>query len=286
MLRLVVMPLAAAAVLAGGRAADAQTAPPRDDDAGGSKVAGPALPEGVTLDAMLDTAALAPPESWPEPIHDDPVIVYTQLELLEYRLSDHGSDELGWDTQGWIGTDGHRFWWKSEGEWTFEGPDEGDADVQALYACPLTAFWYFQVGARYDVAWSPQDTDGRFSGVLGVQGIAPYEVDVEPSLYITQDADVLFELKASFDIDLTQRLVLQPRLDLDVSAQDILERNVAAGINDIALSLRLRYEIRRELAPYIGVRWDALLGETANLAQQAGDRTSNTQLVMGVRIAF
>ena len=246
----------------------------------------PPLPEGVTLDQMLDSAEAPPPDSWPEPIHDNPILSFTLLELLEYRVSEDDRDQFGWDAQGWIGNDDHKFWWKSEGAAVFDGPDEGEADFQALYARPLSAFWYVQAGVRYDQAWTPGDSDGRFSGVLGVQGLAPYKFDLEPTLFLTDDGDLLAQLTASYDLYLTQRLVLQPRIELNVSAQDVPESGLGAGFNDLSLDLRLRYEIRREFAPYVGVRYTTLLGETADIAERGGGETDDLQFVIGVRIAF
>jgi copper resistance protein B len=246
----------------------------------------PPLPENMTLDATLDFAADGPPSSWPSPIHDNPVLSFTLIELLEYRISDDRPDEIGWDSQGWIGNDDRKFWWKSEGASILDGPDQGEADVQALYAEPLGAFWFLQAGIRYEQTWSPGDTDGHFSGVLGVQGLAPYRFDVEPTLYLTDDGDLLAQLTTSYDLYVTQRVVLQPRFEFNLSAQDVSDAGLGAGFNDLSLDLRLRYEIHREFAPYIGVRYTTLLGETANIAERLGEDVDELLFVLGVRIAF
>jgi copper resistance protein B len=246
----------------------------------------PLLPQGRTLDEMLDYAAKPPPASFGQPIHDDAVFTFTQFELLEYRLTDDGRDEFGYDAQGWIGTDHHKFWWKSEGEMTFDGPDEGSANVQLLYATPISAFWYLQAGVELERTWEPGDTHERASAVLGLQGIAPFQWDVEAALLLTDDGDLLGQLTASYNLYLTQRWVLQPRFELGASAQDVPDLGFGAGLNYGDFGLRLLYEVRREFAPYVGVRYYKLFGETADIAKKGGAEDEQLQFVLGVRITF
>ncbi len=246
----------------------------------------PPLLEGGTLDEVLDAAAKPAPASWGPPIHDNAVYSFTLFELFEYRVSDTGRDEFGWDTQGWVGNDDHKFWWKAEGDAILDGADEGDADLQAFYARPLSAFWYLQAGVRYEQVWEPGSTDERFSAALGVQGLAPYKFDVEPTLYLTDDGDVLAQFTGSYDLYLTQRVVLQPRVELNASAQDVPESGLGAGVNNIDFDLRLRYEFRREIAPYVGIRYGRLTGETAGIARRNGDDDSDLYWLFGVRLAF
>jgi copper resistance protein B len=246
----------------------------------------PPLVEGVTLDEVLDAAAKSAPDSWPDPIKDNAVYSFTLFELFEYRVSDTGRDQIGWDTQGWIGNDDHKFWWKAEGDAILDGADEGDADLQALYAKPISAFWYLQAGLRYEQSWEPGSTDERFSAALGVQGFAPYKFDVEPTVYLTDDGDVLAQFTASYDLYLTQRIVLQPRVEINASAQDVPESGLGTGINNIDLDLRLRYEIQREFAPYVGIRYGRLTGGTAGIARRSGGDDNDLFWLFGVRIAF
>ncbi len=246
----------------------------------------PPLPEGLTLDEVLDYAENPPPASWPKPLHDNAVYAFTLIELFEYRFSNEGRDELGWDVQGWVGNDDHKFWWKTEGDAIFDGADEGGIDLQAFYAMPLSAFWYLQVGVRYEQAWEPGSLDERFSAALGIQGFAPYKFDLEPTLYLTDDGDVMAQLTASYDLYITQRLVLQPRIELSASAQDIPESDLGAGVHGADFDFRLRYEISREFAPYIGVRYSTVFGETADISSRNGDEDHDLLFIVGARIAF
>lgn len=246
----------------------------------------PVLPEGFTLDEMLDYAAKPPPAAFGKPVDDNGIFTFTQFELLEYRVTNDGRDQLGYDSQGWIGTDDHKFWWKSEGEMSFDGPDEGSANVQLLYATPISAFWFLQAGVELERTWDPGDTHERSSAVLGLQGIAPYQFDVEPALFLTDHGELLGQLTASYYLYLTQRWVLQPRLELGASAQDVPDLGFGAGMNYADVSLRLLYEVRREVAPYVGVRYYTLFGETADRAARSGGEDEQLQLVFGVRLTF
>ncbi len=273
---------AAAQQSQGGVHGDHQPAPQHD----GQWHPDPPLPQGVTLDELLDYAGKPLPASWPKPIHDNAIYSFTLFELFEYRFSNEGRDELGWDVQGWVGNDDHKFWWKTEGDTIFDGADQGSADLQALYAMPLSAFWYLQAGVRYEQAWEPGSADERFSAVLGIQGLAPYKFDLEPTLYLTDDGDVMAQFTASYDLYITQRLVFQPRIELGASAQDIPESGLGAGVHGIDFDLRLRYEIAREFAPYLGVRYSRLFGETADIASRNGDKDHDLLFLMGVRLAY
>lgn len=263
----------------GGHGGATQPTPTPEPDPGS-----PLLPEGRTLDEMLDYAAKPPPASFGPPLHDDAVFTFTQFELLEYRVSDTGRDELGWDAQGWIGTDEHKFWWKSEGDAVFEGPDEGTGNVQALYAVPISPFWYLQVGAELELAWNPDDTHDRVSAVLGLQGVAPFQWDMEPALFLTDDGDVLGQLTALYNLYLTQRLILQPRAEIAAAAQDVPELGLGAGFTGGQFDLRLLYEVRREFAPYVGVRYDVLFGETGDIAERDGEKDHDWLLLVGARL--
>lgn len=247
----------------------------------------PPLPEGMSLDEVLDYAAAPTPSHFPDPVDDDSLNIFTLIEQLEYRLPDDGgADELGWEAQGWVGFDYHRFVWKSQGELSFDGIDEGESETDFLYSHLVTPFWSLQLGAQYANEWESGDYEDRWSGVLALQGLAPGRIEVDSSLYISEDADVTFELEAEYNVHLTQRLVLQPRAELGFAFQDIPGRALGAGLTDVNLDLRLRFEIEREFAPYIGVRYGLLVGETASIADSAGIDTDRVSLIFGVRFAF
>lgn len=246
----------------------------------------PPLPEGMTLDDVLDRAGSVQPADYPDAVADEQLFAMVLIEQLEYRAREEGDNALGWEAQGWIGGDYDKFWWKSEGEIVFDGAEAGESENDFLYSKLITPFWNAQVGVQYANEWASADYDDRWSGVLAVQGMAPGMFEVDGSLYVSDEADVTFELEAEYDIRITQRLVLQPRAELGFAAQDVPERALGAGMTDMVMDLRLRYEIRRELAPYVGVRYHRFVGETAGLVRAAGVDDERLFLLAGVRIQF
>ncbi|MCA1790807.1 MAG: copper resistance protein B, partial [Thioalkalivibrio sp.] len=121
---------------------------------------------------------------------------------------------------------------------------------------------------------------------IGLQGLAPYMFEVDNTLYFSEHGDVSMGFEAEYHVRITQRLVLQPRTELSLYAQDIPSRGIGAGLSDMTLELRLRYEIRREFAPYLGIRFEYLVGETGNIAEAAGQDAGSVFYLAGLRVAF
>lgn len=246
----------------------------------------PPLPEGMTLEDVLERSNQPKPEDFPDPVPDDGLWAFILAEQLEYRLRDGGFHALGWETQAWVGFDFDKLWWKSEGENVFDGPNEGAAENDVLYSRLITPFWNAQVGAQYASEWEGDAYSDRWSGVIALQGLAPGKFEIDSSLYISEDADVTAKIEAEYNLRFTQRLVLQPRVELGFAFQDVRERELGAGMTDANLDLRLRYEIFRELAPYLGVRYRILVGETGNIAERNGEDDDAVLLLAGLRWAF
>lgn len=210
---------------------------------------------------------------------DDPLLTYVMVDQLEWRSAD-GSDPVALDAEGWIGKDLDKLWLKTEVERT-DGATE-HAEVQALYSRAISPYWDAQVGLRQDFEPDPD----RSWGVLGVQGLAPYFFEVEAALFAGSSGDTAARLKAEYEWLFTQRLILSPELTLDFYGQDDEQRMVGSGLSDLEAGLRLRYEIRREFAPYVGINWTRSYGDTADFARAHGDDTSDLQFVLGIRAWF
>ena len=264
-----------------------QSAESHRDDLQPPPVDPAALPEGKTLEEVLDYAGRGKPAHFPDPIMDRQIRAFLLFEQLEYRVNaDSGPNHLGWENQGWVGYDYDKFWWKNEGEAAFDGPDEGESETDLLYSRLITPFWSLQFGAQYANEWNPGEYKDRWSGVIALQGLAPYKFELDNALYISERGDVTFEIEVEYDLRLTQRLVLQPRAEVSLSFQDIPERMLGEGLTDATLDLRLRYEIKREFAPYIGIRYRTLIAETADIAESLGKDADHLYLLAGVRFAF
>ncbi len=220
----------------------------------------------------------------PAPVEDSMIHSFVLAEILEYRVNSEGPETLRWDIYGWIGGDRNRLWIKTEGSQQLGGDKTGEGDLQLLYGRLIAPFWDFQIGARVQQSLGTGARDSRTYAVLGVQGVAPYLFDVEPSLFISDRGDVSARLTVSFDWLLTQKLVLQPRFEANAALQADEKLGVGEGVNDTELGLRLRYEIRREFAPYIGVTWQRRYGETARFAESEGDSSEVFSFVLGLRL--
>ena len=178
---------------------------------------------------------------------DNMIFSHFIAERLEYE----GNQDLHlfkWDLQHWVGNDNHKFWMKSEGDYSGDQNIFGRADLQMLYSRNIDTFWDFQIGARQ--AFEPERT---FDAVIGFQGLAPFFIEVDSAMFITETGNVLGRLNLGYELFLTQRLILAPHLELNVAAKDLQNRGVKAGVTEFETGFRLRYEIEREFAPYLGM---------------------------------
>ena len=212
-------------------------------------------------------------------MEDDPVLLTVILDQIETR--DAGGDNtLSWDGQGWFGKDLRKLWFKTEGERASGSTNE--AELQFLYSKAIASYWEFQVGVRHDFEPSPNQS----WAVIGVQGLAPYFFETDVALFIGDSGRTALRFESEYELLLTQRLILTPEIEVNFYGQDDVDIGIGSGLSDLEVGLRLRYEIRREFAPYIGVNWSKQFGNTKDLARIAGESTSETQLVIGLRVWF
>jgi copper resistance protein B len=198
--------------------------------------------------------------------------------LESARTRDNTSAE--YDLQAWYGRTYDRAVLKAEGE--VDGGDLEDARTELLWGRAVAAYWDTQLGVRYDGG----EGQGRNWLAFGVQGLAPYWFELDAAAYLGEEGRTALRLEAEYELLLTQKLVLQPHLEASFYGKRDDERELGSGLSDAAAGLRLRYEIRRELAPYVGVEWTGKYGGTADHARAAGERIRETQLVAGLRFWF
>lgn len=225
---------------------------------------------GAYLSAAGDALAEAP---------DDPLLTMVIVDELEYRDADDG-DLLAWNAQVWIGKDLRKLWIKTEGERS--GGSTEDAELQFLYSKSIARYWDFQVGVRQDFKPSPN----RTWAAIGFQGLAPYFFEIDTALFIGDSGRTALRMEAEYELLFTQRLILTPNIEVNIYGKKDPEIGLGSGLSDLEVGLRLRYEIRREFAPYIGVNWSKLFGGTADFADAAGQESSDLQLVIGLRAWF
>jgi copper resistance protein B len=205
------------------------------------------------------------------------------LDQIEWRNGDAGEGRASWDAQGYYGGDYNKLWIKTEGKYV-SGSGSGirDADVDVLWDRVVSRWWNLQVGGRQDLG----PGQARTWAALGVQGLAPQWFQIEATLYGSDEGRTAARFKAQYDLPLTRRLVLQPFAEASLYGRSDPVHQIGSGFSDLEISLRLRYELRREFAPYLGLVWLRRFGKTADLVRSAGGEASDLELTAGLRVWF
>ena len=189
------------------------------------------------------------------------------------------------DVIAWMGGARNRLWVRAEAEQLTTGGG-GEAQVEALYGRLVSPFFDALVGVRVDRHWGEGDSDARVLLSLGLEGMAPLWWELAPTLFVSQHGDISARLDASYGVLFTQRIVLEPKVEVNVAVQDVPEFGIGSGLSDIELGARLRYEVRRKFAPYVGVSWQRRLGQTAELARDALEPVGDFSWVAGLRLWY
>jgi len=209
-------------------------------------------------------------------MEDDPVELKLMLNKFEVGRVD-GDNVFSWEGGLWLGKDLNKLWIKTEGE-RVSGVNEG-TENRLLYSRAISPFWDIQAGLRHDTV----PGESRDYATLGLQGLAPYYFETDANISVGENSQIKLNLSFEYEMMLTQKLVLSPEIELNAYSKDDEKMGIGSGLSDLEAGLRLRYEIKREFAPYIGVNWAKKFGGTADLAKSEGEDTSETLFVVGVR---
>ena len=199
--------------------------------------------------------------------------LFDELEL-------HGSDDLNWDANAWFGYAFNKFAVRTEGE-RADGDTER-AELQLLWTHSFARWWDVVAGARADF----EPGSSRSWAAFGVQGLAPYRFYLEATAFVGENGDMAARFEGEYELLITNRLILQPQLELNWYGQSDPERRIGSGLSSVEAGLRLRYELRREIAPYVGLVRERLVGSTADFASAQGRDPDDTSLVAGIRLRF
>lgn len=216
-----------------------------------------------------------------EPLYYGQVLI----DRIEYVFSDDRRKTLDYEISAWYGGDYNRVWLELEGE---HNTDKNEGEIEKadiLYRKAISPFWDVRGGIGYTGSYGDNGSN-RTMAVIGLKGLAPYFFEIDTNLRLTIKGEFYGDFEAEYDILFTQRLALQPRIDTTFSFSEIEELGIGTGINNIKVGLRLRYEIKREFTPYIGVSYTSLLGQTKDLAQSEGEKTEYTDIFIGLRMWF
>lgn len=248
---------------------DSETAPPPEAGNGPPRAA----------DAIWGAEAMRASREDLQKTHGDFNLFWFQADRAEFQARQGGNGYL-WDLQGFYGDTTDKFFFKSEGEGSFGEPIE-ELEIQALYSRAIAPFFDLQAGVRQDLA----GPDTSYA-VIGIQGLAPYMFELDSALFLSHRGDLTARIEAELDQRIAQSILIQPRAELNLSAQDVPELGIGSGLDSFELGVRLRYEIIREIAPYIGVEQVWKTGRSADFARAAGEDPSVTNFVVGVRFWF
>jgi len=211
--------------------------------------------------------------------NDDPLLGMFMVDRLEV-LDEEEGNPVSWDVTAWIGRDLEKVWFKTKG--LYEDSEVHSAEYQLLYGWAITPYWDLQAGWRLDSKPKPD----RNWLALGIQGTAPYFVKTEATLFAGEENMSAFRLNLEYEFMLTQKWVLSPEFEINAYGNNDQERGIGSGLSDMEFSLRLLYEVKREFAPYVGLGWEKVLGNSADYARAAGQDASETTLSLGIRAWF
>ena len=239
-----------------------------------------ALAHGAAAETPSHDSGAPPAEHAMPPVMDRAILAHLLFDQFEGRI-DGADSAFRWSGEGWIGTDYDKLWLKSEGEVTGNGTVE-DGRHEILYDRAISTYFDLQAGYRIDLDSGPT----RHWAAFGVQGLAPLFFEVSATGYVGPYGRFAGRLEASYDLLITQRLILQPEVELNFYSKTDAPRGIGPGLSDIDAGLRLRYEITRKFAPYVGIVYSGTVGRTADFARADGKTTGDVLLVVGIRSWF
>lgn len=240
----------------------------------------PPVPTVNAADAYFGTEAMEMGRHHLMHFHGGQKFFQALVNVAEVQIR-KGREAFEWDGEAWYGGDIHRLWLKSEGEGEFDRSLEA-AELQALYSRAIGPYFNLQGGLRYDIKPNPS----RTYVAVGVEGLAPSFFDVEGTLFLSNKGELMARAEGSYDQRITQRLILQPSAELNFAAQSSREIGMGAGLSEAEIGLRLRYDIRREFAPYVGMQYRRAFGRTRDYLREEGEDESSWSFLTGVRLWF
>ena len=252
------------------------TSAPSGTDLPAGNAAPPPLPTDHAADQVYGSQAMAMGRHHLQTFHGGQNMALVFFNLAEYQFRE-GRNGYEWNGEAWYGGDINRAWLKSEGDGTV-GKSLDRAEVQALYSHAIDPYFNLQAGLRYDFKPNPS----RVYATVGLEGLAPSFFEVEGALFLSNKGELLARAEGYYDQRITQRLILQPRAELNFAAQDSRDINIGAGLSNAELGLRLRYDVTRQFSPYVGVQYSRAFGATRRFQQAAG----GWELLTGLRTWF
>jgi copper resistance protein B len=239
----------------------------------------PPLPVPNAADAFYDPSAMDMGRHHLKEFHGGQKLFQLLNNVMEYQAR-KGRDGYEWDSEAWYGGDINRLWLKSEGEGASGVVERIEA--QALYSHAIDPYFNLQAGLRYDFKPNPS----RVYATVAIEGLAPGFFELEGALFLSNKGELMARAEGSYDQRITQRLILQPRVELNFAAQNSRDIGSGSGLSDAEIGVRLRYDIRREFSPYLGVQYQRAFGAARRYLREDGENAGGLEFVVGVRTWF
>ena len=202
------------------------------------------------------------------------------VDRLEWQAR-RGRDGIALSGKAAWGGDLDRLLIRTEGE-AAAGKGVESAELRALWSHAVGPYANLELGVRQDLQAGP----GRTYATVGIDAMLPYWIEAEGALFLSHKGEFLARAEFSHDMRLSQELILQPRAEFNLAAQDVPALGIGSGLSDMETGLRLRWAREPTFAPYVGVEWSRKFGRTARLARLDGEGVSTTSLVAGLRFWF
>lgn len=240
----------------------------------------PPVPTDHAADQAYGAAAMAMGLHHLQEFHGGQKFSQLLVNIAEYHFN-RGRDGYQWVAQGWYGGDINRLWVKSQGDGERRRGVER-AEIQGLFSHAIGPYFNLQGGVRHDFRPNPS----RTYATVGIEGLAPGFFDLEAALFLSNKGELMARAEGTYDQRITQRLILQPRVEINAAAQNSRSIGIGSGLSDVEAGLRLRYDIRREFAPYVGVQYKRSFGTTGRYLRDAGERRGGWSVLTGIRTWF
>lgn len=232
------------------------------------------------LDEFYSPEEMAMSRAMIKKMHGAQNFLFLMADRFEYQSADDGA--LAWELQGYYGGDHEKIWFESEAEFDFGSNEFHEGDVSARYSRAISPFFDFQAGITQDFQAGPK----RTYGTIGIMGLAPYWFEIDGHLEVSNKGDIALNFEVEYELMLMQRLILQPVAEVSFQLQNVPEMELGSGLSELEAGLRLRYEVKREFAPYVGLSWHKTFGNTADFHRAEGESTSALTFVAGVRMWY
>lgn len=236
---------------------------------------------GLSVASLAQAQQKPTQPGWPQPVENNRAFGYAALNQNELRTG-NGNSTYRWEGEGWYGGNVNRAWFKAEGNLDTDTGALDEAETQALYSRAISRYFNVQAGARYDFKPAPS----RGWATFGVEGLAPLYWEIGAFGFVSDNGHYAARVEGYYDMYITQRLALQPQFEVNLYSKSDRRSGIGAGLSDIDTGLRLRYEIRRQFAPYIGVAYEKKYGQTASFARAEGASVEDFRFVAGIRVWY